>query len=119
MTCSLLDIICHAQNGLWSLWDGLPWHIQALYVLGVLAIIGGVLWSLTGLIRAIGGWPAVAGVGAVILATVLMLIPRRPTPRHPEPHENVEDEEPVVRRKPSTQKKPRTRTIFDQLGKKP
>ncbi len=101
MNCGFLDLVCMAQNGLWELWNGLPWHIQALYVVGVLLVIGGIVWSLTGLLRAIGGWPAVAGVGAVILALVLSLIPRKPKQR--EDHENVDDDEPVVRRKPKVQ----------------
>lgn len=112
MTCSLLDLFCHAQNGLWNLWSSLPWHIQALYVLGVLLVIGGIVWSFTGLLRAIGGWPAVAGVGAVILALVLSFIPRKPTRR--EPIENVDgDAGPVLIRKPKAPRKPSGR-VYDR-----
>jgi hypothetical protein len=119
--CSLLDIFCHVQSGLWELWNALPWYVQGLYIAGVIAVLGGIIWSFTGLLRAIGGWPAVAGVGAVILATVLALIPRKPRGRQHEPIENVDSDGPVIVRRPSTQKPPpgkRTRTIFDQLGKR-
>jgi hypothetical protein len=116
--CSLLDLVCHARSGLWELWSALPWYVQGLYIAGVIAILGGIIWSFTGLLRAIGGWPAVAGVGALILASVLAFIPRKP--QH-EPIEHVDPDTPIIRRKPSSQKPPpgkRVRTIFDQIGKR-
>jgi vacuolar-type H+-ATPase subunit I/STV1 len=122
MNCGFIDPVCWVQNGLWELWNALPWYVQGLYIAGVIAVLGGIIWSFTGLLRAIGGWPAVAGVGAVILATVLALIPRKPKGRQHEPIENVDEETSAVRRKPSTQKPPpgkRVRTIWDQLGRKP
>jgi hypothetical protein len=78
MRCNLLDLTCHAQGALWRWWDGLGFPVQALIVLGLIAIIVGVSWSLLAMLKRIGGWAAVAGFLAVVGGLVLAFLPKKP-----------------------------------------
>ncbi len=110
--CSLLDVGCHFQNAIWERWQALGPANQVMVVVGVLLILGGSLWGVFQFIKRIGGWPAVAGAAMLVVVGVLSALPKKPE-QH-EPVETVDEEAPVIRRKPKSGK--RTRTIFDQLG---
>ncbi|MDB5540510.1 MAG: hypothetical protein JWQ89_2237 [Devosia sp.] len=86
MNCTLLDISCHAQRAAWAWWNGLGWFVQTLIVGGTLAIIIGALWGFAKAVKQFGGWPAVAGAGAIILGLVLAVLPKKPTSK-PAPEE--------------------------------
>jgi hypothetical protein len=85
MRCNLLDLTCHAQGALWRWWDGLGFPVQALIVLGLIAIIVGVSWSLLAMLKRIGGWPALFGFLALVGGLVLAFLPKKP--KEPEPSE--------------------------------
>lgn len=82
MNCTLFDIGCHAQRVAWDWWSGLGLFTQVLIVAGVLAIVGGALWGFAGALKRFGGWPAVAGAGAIILGLMIAAVPRKPKPKH-------------------------------------
>jgi vacuolar-type H+-ATPase subunit I/STV1 len=66
------------EAALWRWWDGLGLPVQALIVLGLIAIIVGVSWSLLAMLKRIGGWPAVAGFLALVAGVVLAVLPKKP-----------------------------------------
>jgi hypothetical protein len=82
------DVGCH----LWGLWFGLPLVVQLLIIGGVVLIIGGTILNWGRLVKAIAGWPGVAGFVALLVAVVTFLALtgrkateplRAPTPKIP------------------------------------
>ncbi len=105
MDCSLLDLVCHAQGALWDAWAGLGLAKQVAVVCGVLLIVGGALWGFLQGVKRIGGWPAVGGVGLLILVGVLSVLPKKPEPKS-QPRVSKPDA-------PAETPKPRVRTALD------
>jgi hypothetical protein len=110
VNCGLFDLKCKV-DGMFTGWarDATNW-VDGIFPFGWYGV-----WFILGVIAGerLGKW-AYAGIIAFI---AYRFIDRK----QPERHENVDDEAPVARRKPSSQKPPpgkRTRTIFDQLGKR-
>jgi vacuolar-type H+-ATPase subunit I/STV1 len=75
--CLLNPASC-IEAAAWRWWDSLGFPVQALIVLGLLAIMVGVSWSLLAMLKRLGGWPAVAGSLAVVAGLVLAFLPKKP-----------------------------------------
>lgn len=82
MKCGFFDIGCHistaVQTAAWEWWSSIGFINKALIVLGLVALILGVLRGFLSLVHRLGGWPAVAGVVAAVLGLVLAVLPRKP-----------------------------------------
>ena len=78
MKCGFFDLACHVQSSAWEWWSGVGFLNKSLIVLGLVALIVGVSWSLLSFIKRVGGWPAVIGAVAVIVGLVLAILPRKP-----------------------------------------
>lgn len=79
MTCSLLDIGCHAGQVAFDLWHSLSLPSKALIIIGLLSIAGGAMWGAAKALKAFGGWPAVAGAAAVLLGLAIAVWPKAGT----------------------------------------
>lgn len=78
MHCSLLDIPCHIQSGIWQWWSGIGLGNQLLIAGGLLAVVLGASLNLLTLLKRVGGWPALAGGVAIIIGLVLAVLPKKP-----------------------------------------
>lgn len=92
MTCALFDIGCHIQGAAWEWWAQVGLLNKALIVGGLVGIILGSSLGLIRLLKAVGGWPAVAGFVALVFGLVLAILPRRP--KGSEAHETIPDNHP-------------------------
>lgn len=78
MKCALLNVICHVEVSAWEWWSRIGFLNKSLIVLGLVALIVGLCWSVLSFLKAIGGWPAVIGFLVVVLGIVLALMPHKP-----------------------------------------
>lgn len=78
MKCALLNIVCHVEVSAWEWWSRIGFLNKALIVLGLVALIVGLSWTVLRFLKTIGGWPAVIGALVVILGVVLALMPHKP-----------------------------------------
>jgi hypothetical protein len=106
--CSFIDLACHAQNAAWEWWANVSWLNKLLIIAGLGSIIFGVVWSLGGFLRRIGGWPAVVGAFALILGLVLTLLPKKPKDRLASENGDGPDFDP-----PPAKPKPKRKTLQD------
>lgn len=80
MNCALLDMGCHVVQVGSDLWGGFSLPSKLLIIIGLLAIVGGALWGAAKALHRLGGWPAVAGAGAILLGLLLAILPKKPEP---------------------------------------
>lgn len=113
MSCSILDLGCHAAQVAADLWGGLSLPSKVLIALGLVLIVAGWVWTAAKLLKAVGGWPAVIGGAAVLAGLVIAVLPKTATPDAPRPAAKPEFQFGVDRVRPK-KKQP---MIFDRWRK--